>query len=371
MAAAQKSLNASLGLMSGTSLDGIDLALLLSDGAEAISFRRDGFVPYDAPTRDLLRGVLDAAVEWPTAQLKNPSDWPDILHQAEQAVTAAHLAAVQGFVRDTDNLELIGFHGQTITHRPDEAFTLQIGDGQALAHQLGCDVIGQFRRADMQNGGQGAPLAPLFHAALLGDNRPQAVLNLGGVGNISWLGRGDEILAFDTGPANALIDDWVNEKTGTAFDKDGALATAGEVDAAALATLMAHDYFAKQPPKSLDRLSFPTHAIQGLSLEDGAATLTAFTAAAVALGLEHCPAKPARLILCGGGRHNKTLCAMLAERCGVDIVDCDALGWRGDRLEAQAFSCLAVRALNRLPLSRPETTGAAQPCTGGALYVAG
>lgn len=379
MAAAEKSLKASLGLMSGTSLDGVDLALLVTDGAAAIAFQRDGFVPYDAPTRALLRDVLAEAVQWPTARLKNPADWPPMLRAAEEAVTAAHIAAVRGFVAETDNLELIGFHGQTITHRPDEAFTLQIGDGQALAYSLGCNVVGQFRRADMQNGGQGAPLAPLFHAALVGDDRPQAVLNLGGVGNISWLGSkkstktgtDDDMLAFDTGPANALIDDWVGDKTGAPFDQDGALAAAGDVDATALATLMAHDYFAKPPPKSLDRLSFPTHAIQDLSCEDGAATLTAFTAEAVAHGLGHCPAKPARLILCGGGRHNKTLCTMLAERCGLEIVDCDALGWRGDSLEAQAFAWLAVRALNGLPLSRPETTGVRQACSGGELYKAG
>jgi anhydro-N-acetylmuramic acid kinase len=227
----------------------------------------------------------------------------------------------------------------------------------------------------MENGGQGAPLAPLFHGALVGDDRPQAVLNLGGVGNITWLGtdaaRDDDMLAFDTGPANALIDDWVRARTGAAFDQDGALAAAGQLDRAALAGLMAHDYFDKPPPKSLDRLSFPIDAIKALSAEDGAATLTAFTAQAVAQGLDHCPAKPARLIVCGGGRHNKTLCAMLAERCGVDIIDCDALAWRGDSLEAQAFAWLAVRALNGLPLSRPETTGVAQPCTGGVVYKSG
>jgi anhydro-N-acetylmuramic acid kinase len=179
------------------------------------------------------------------------------------------------------------------------------------------------------------------------------------------------MLAFDTGPANALIDDWVRARTGAAFDQDGALAAAGQLDRAALAGLMAHDYFDKPPPKSLDRLSFPIDAIKALSAEDGAATLTAFTAQAVAQGLDHCPAKPARLIVCGGGRHNKTLCAMLAERCGVDIIDCDALAWRGDSLEAQAFAWLAVRALNGLPLSRPETTGVAQPCTGGVVYKSG
>jgi anhydro-N-acetylmuramic acid kinase len=196
------------------------------------------------------------------------------------------------------------------------------------------------------------------------------VLNLGGVANITWLGADDIILAFDTGPANALIDDWVATKTGRAFDKDGALAAAGEVDADALAALLAHDYFTQKPPKSLDRLSFDRGAIEALSPEDGAATLTAFTAQAVARGLAHCPKKPTRLILCGGGRHNKTLCAQLADACGVEIMDCDALNWRGDSLEAQAFAWLAVRSLNGLPLSQPETTGVAAPCSGGEFYKA-
>lgn len=371
---AEKSLKTSLGLMSGTSLDGIDLAVLVTDGASVIDFQRDGFVAYDEATRALLRAILDEATQWETAQLQNPATWPLQLKQAEAAVTQAHIAAVQEFLTTNERPDIIGFHGQTISHRPDEGFTLQIGDGQALADKLACDVVGQFRQNDMQHGGQGAPLAPLFHAALVGASSTaltaQAVLNLGGVANITWLGADDTILAFDTGPANALIDDWVATKTGRAFDKDGALAAAGEVHADALAALLAHDYFAQKPPKSLDRLSFDRSAIDALSPADGAATLTAFTAQAVARGLAHCPEKPTRLILCGGGRHNKTLCAQLADACGVEIMDCDALNWRGDSLEAQAFAWLAVRSLKGLPLSQPETTGVAAPCRGGELYKA-
>ena len=360
-----------LGLMSGTSLDGIDLALLKTDGAAEIDFMRDGFVAYAPELRALLRGVLDAAADWPTAQLKNPDDWPSQLNEAAAAVTQAHIAAVEGFLEPDSAPALIGFHGQTISHRPAEGFTLQIGDGQALAAATGSDVVGQFRLNDMRHGGQGAPLAPLFHAALAGEARPQAVLNLGGVGNITWLGADDAMLAFDTGPANALIDDWVGAHSGQAYDIDGALAAKGKVDEAALAALMAHPYFDAPPPKSLDRLAFPTDAVSALDVADGAATLTAFTAASVARGLAFCPQPPQRLILCGGGRHNKTLAAMLGAQCGVEILDCDALGWRGDSLEAQAFAWLAVRSQNALPLSRPETTGVAEPVSGGVLYQAG
>lgn len=360
----------SLGLMSGTSLDGVDLALLRSDGAALIETGRHGFLAYDDETRGVLRAALDMARALPTPVLVDRALWPEALVAAEALVTQAHIAAVQDFVTDADAPEIIGFHGQTIAHRPDEGMTLQIGDGEALAAVLGIDVVGQFRLADVAAGGQGAPLAPLYHAALAGPARPQAVLNLGGVGNLTWLGDNDAILAFDTGPANALIDDWVHDKFGKAYDADGALAAAGQVNEDALAALMAHPYFERPGPKSLDRLDFDISPITGLSPEDGAATLTAFTAQSVARGLAHCPTKPMRLILCGGGRHNKTLCAMLAARADVGVVDCDVLGWQGDALEAQAFAWLAIRHVNGLPLSRPETTGVAQPTQGGELYQA-
>ena len=356
-----------LGLMSGTSLDGIDMAVLETDGAAHIKLQRDGFVPYSDATRDLLRQLLDDTVAWPTEKMTNRADWPDMLLEAEQAVTRAHLAAVQEFMGEGE-VALIGFHGQTISHRPDEGFTLQIGDGQALADELQTDVVAQFRLADMAAGGQGAPLAPLFHAALAGEERPLGVLNLGGIGNLTWLGADDAILAFDTGPANALLDDWVKQKTGAPYDKDGALAMRGAVDEATLATLMTHAYFDAKPPKSLDRLSFDGAAVLTLSDADGAATLTAFTAEAVARGLAHCPEPPSKVIMCGGGRHNKALLDMLRARAQIEFIDCDVLGWHGDSLEAQAFAWLAMRSVRKIPLSRPETTGVSEPLSGGILF---
>ena len=358
----------SLGLMSGTSLDGVDMALLRSDGELLIEAGRHGFVAYDDETRGVLRAALDMASELPTPVLADRALWPEALVAAEALVTQAHIAAVQDFLTDADAPEIIGFHGQTIAHSPDEAMTLQVGDGEALAAALGIDVVGQFRLADVAAGGQGAPLAPLYHAALAGPARPQAVLNLGGIANLTWLGEGETMLAFDTGPANALIHDWVLDKTGKAYDADGALAAAGTVNEAAVAALMAHPFFETKPPKSLDRLAFDMSPVAGLSLEDGAASLTAFSAESIARALAHCPEKPMRLILCGGGRHNKTLCAMLAARCDIGVVDCDVLGWHGDALEAEAFAWLAIRHVNGLPLSRPETTGVSQPTQGGELY---
>jgi anhydro-N-acetylmuramic acid kinase len=354
--------------MSGTSLDGIDLALLRTDGERLLEAGRHGFVAYDDETRKTLRAALDVARDLPTQVLTDLAFWPDVLVAAEALVTQAHIAAVQDFIKPEDALALISFHGQTIAHRPDEAMTLQIGDAQALAAALAVDTVGQFRLNDMKHGGQGAPLAPLYHAALAGPARPQAVLNLGGIANISWLGEGDALLAFDTGPANALIDDWVLDKTGAAYDADGALAASGTVNEAALAALLLHPFFEAAPPKSLDRLAFDCEPVRGLSDADGAATLTAFTAASIARALAQCPAKPMRLILCGGGRHNQTLAKMIAAYGDIGVVDCDVLGWQGDALEAQAFAWLAVRSVKGLALSRPETTGVAEAVSGGILF---
>ena len=367
-----------LGLMSGTSLDGIDIAVLHTDGAQHIQPAADGFFAYDDALRQELRALLTWMAELPTAVLADMALWPDRLVAADAQVTQVHIEAVTQFLNRHNNLsiDIIGFHGQTVAHRPAEAFTLQIGDGQAMAAALGINVVARFRQADMAAGGQGAPLAPLYHAALLeGEAARQdaeAVINLGGIANITWC-RADDILAFDCGPANALIDDWVMRHSGAAFDKDGALAAQGEVNETALAALLAHPYFAAPPPKSLDRLDFDALSVDALSVDalsaaDGAATLTAFTAMGIAKALDLCPKKPQRLILCGGGRHNSTLRRMMAAYCGVDIVDCDSLGWRGDALEAQLFGWLAVRSFYGLPLSRPETTGVTQPTSGGVLY---
>ena len=377
MSRAAESPLTALGLMSGTSMDGIDIALLHTDGEQHIHAGADGFTAYSAADRAVLRAALDIAARLPTPVLADMALWPDELIAADACVTDLHISAVTDFLHQhglqNSAVDLIGLHGQTVIHRPDEGFTLQIGDAQALAGAVNIDVVAQFRHADMAAGGQGAPLAPLFHNALVqnalvGAERPQAVLNLGGIANLSWFGADDALLAFDTGPANALIDDWMAAHGGAAFDKDGALAAQGAVDETALSALLDNAYFAQRPPKSLDRLAFDRQPVVALSAGDGAATLTAFTAHSIALGLAQCPAMPTQLILCGGGRHNKTLCAMLAQLVPCTLVDCDALGWHGDALEAQLFAWLAVRSRYGLPLSRPETTGVKTPISGGVLF---
>ena len=259
-------------------------------------------------------------------------------------------------------VDVIGFHGHTILHRPEERRTWQIGDGALLARLTGIDVVCDFRTADIAAGGQGAPLVPLFHAGLAAAlEKPLAILNIGGVANVTWLGGDGAVLAFDTGPGNALIDDWALRHTGQPIDRDGALARHGHIDAARLAEFLAHPFFDRKPPKSLDRDDFARFADPDLSAADGAATLTAMTASAVARGAEHFPAAVRRWLVAGGGRHNPILMAALRQRLGVPVEPVEAVGWDGDALEAQAFAYLAVRSLDGAPLSLPSTTGVERP----------
>ncbi len=349
-----------LGLMSGTSLDGIDAALVETDGIGAIRLRGALTVPYENELRTRLRRILG----------RRQADGTTLA--VERDLTLAHAAAVRRLLArcavSPRTVRVIGFHGHTLYHAPERGETWQLGDGILLAGETGIDVVCDFRSADVAAGGEGAPLVPVFHAALAaGLERPLAVLNLGGVANVTWIGPGDELLAFDTGPGNALIDDWVVARTGAPFDRDGGLAARGRVDEAYVAALLGDPYFSRRPPKSLDRNAFARASPTHLSTEDGAATLTAFTAAAVARAVTHFPRPARRWLVTGGGRHNASLMAELANRLEMPVEPVEAIGWDGDALEAEAFAFLAVRALRGLPLSYPATTGVSAPCPGGRL----
>jgi anhydro-N-acetylmuramic acid kinase len=266
-------------------------------------------------------------------------------------------------------VEVVGFHGQTVAHRPAAGWTWQIGDGAAMAAALKLPVVDDFRSADVAAGGQGAPLLPVYHRALLaGATLPVAVLNLGGVANITFIGSDGTLVAFDTGPANGLVDDWMAAETGKAYDAEGAFAAIGSIDDSVLAGMLDNPWFDLAPPKSLDRADFTIQPARGLLPVDGAATLTAFTAATVALALRHLPEKPTRLIVAGGGRHNLTMMAMLADACEMPVEPIEALGQNGDATEAEGFAYMAVRSLKGLPISFPGTTGAPQPMTGGRYH---
>jgi anhydro-N-acetylmuramic acid kinase len=353
-----QNLHRAIGLMSGTSLDGIDVAFIESDGKSEVATGPWLTMPYDHALREALRGTLGG---------KGP------VADVERALTEAHAAAVKRLLERhaIEGVELIGFHGHTILHDPARCRTWQIGDGALLARLTGIDVVCDFRSADVAAGGEGAPFAPIFHAALGAKlERPLAVVNIGGVANVTWIGEGEDgaLLAFDTGPGNAPIDDWVRGRTGSAADYNGALAAAGRIDEAQVQRFLQHPYFARRPPKSLDRDEFASFAVGNLSTEDGAATLTAISAAAIAQSFAHFPEPPRRVLVTGGGRHNPVLMQMLAARLGRPVAPVEAVGWEGDAIEAQAFAYLALRSRAGLPLSFPGTTGVPRPMSGGVLH---
>lgn len=349
-----------LGLMSGTSVDGVDVAMIETDGEGVSGFGPGLTVPYGDAVRRQIRAVFGA--ERPDARTD----------EVEQAVTAAHVEAVHLWSAThgiaPSALDVIGFHGQTITHRPERRFTWQIGSGAALAKALGVRVVNDLRSADVDAGGQGAPLVPVFHAALARDlERPLAVVNIGGVANVTWIGSEGALLAFDTGPGNGPIDDWCARRAGLRFDTDGGLAARGRVDRTRLERFCEHRYFARRPPKSLDRADFNDKWAEGLSVADGAATLTRASARAIALAARHFPSPVRQWVIAGGGARNPVLLAAIAQETGDRVVTAPSLGWDGDALEAQAFAFLAVRSLRGLPLTFPGTTGAPRPLTGGRL----
>jgi anhydro-N-acetylmuramic acid kinase len=364
-----------IGLMSGTSMDGIDIAVIETDGETVRRFGPSAVHFYREADERALRAAMEAA-----PAMRARDERPGVIGEAEKAVTALHASAVNTFLAangiDRASIDVVGFHGQTILHRPAERLTVQIGDGAALAREIGLPVVYDLRAADVAAGGQGAPLVPVYHRALarmLNKPHPIAVLNLGGVANITFIDGDGDPIACDTGPANALIDDFMRERTGDVLDKDGAAAAAGRVDEAAVAKLLTHPFFAQRCPKSLDRNDFRAwvaeHAgLKDKSTEDGAATLTMLTAASVARVVAQLPRAPKSWIAVGGGASNPTLMRMLAEQLAPAVVETGRqVGWSEAALEAQAFAFLAVRSLKGLPLTFPSSTGVPQAMTGGVL----
>ena len=352
-----------IGLMSGTSLDGIDAAIIETNGDEITAFGASVELPYSDRFRDQLRVFLGHE---PVENNETRSVVAELTHLHANAV---------GALLEKENLNaadvgVIGFHGQTVFHDPAAGKTCQIGDGAQLARTTGVRVINDFRSADVAAGGEGAPLAPVYHVALSRSlERPVAILNIGGVANVTWVSPDGGAVAFDTGPGNALIDDWVHLKTNRIMDEGGQLARRGTVDMEVLERLLDQPYFDRPYPKSLDRDAFSFGTVVHLSAEDGAATLTAFTAHAVARASSQLPAPPLRWLVCGGGRHNQVLMGNLRRVLDVPVEPVEAVGWRGDALEAQAFAFLAVRSLYGQAISYPQTTGVAKPTAGGVCHL--
>ena len=351
-----------VGLMSGTSLDGIDCALIETNGQDQtkpVAFKTYSYTPQE---RDQIKKALGHST--------NNKD----VQNAADIITKTHINITKDFIKHSGKTpDIIGFHGQTIFHDPAIKKTWQIGDPQALADALQVNVVADMRQNDIAAGGQGAPLLPLCHQSFAQNvTKPVVILNLGGVANITWLGTQEhEILAFDTGPANALIDDLVRDKTNNKqeYDTDGKLAQTGTADQALLTKWLGHSFFTKKPPKSLDRDEWNINEVYALPLEDAAATLSEFTIQSIRTALEkHLPAQPAALYVTGGGRHNHYIMKRLKQEFSYPVAPVEDLGWNGDGLEAQGFAYLAVRSLLGLPLTLPQTTGVPSPMTGGTLY---
>ncbi len=357
------------GFMSGTSLDAVDAAMILTDGTRVLEFGPVAECKYTVEERAVLQAAVTAARAW-SWQGKAPD-----FSAALEVLTRTHKEAWDKMLDGWDGPlpAIAGVHGQTVLHRrPVDGMlgaTLQILDAAGLQAALGVPLAYDFRSADVAAGGEGAPLAPIYHKALLARSGYQnaAALNLGGVANITLCEADGTLLAFDTGPANGPIDEWVEGHGGGTYDKDGALAGAGRVHQGLLDQLLDHPYFDETPPKSLDRYDFNANLVRGLTIEDGAATLAALSAGAVARGFEHASDTPAQLIACGGGRHNPVLMAMIEKACPCPVISAEQAGWRGDSIEAEAFAYLAVRTLRGLPISFPGTTGVDEAMRGGRM----
>jgi len=346
-----------LGLMSGTSLDGIDAAIIKTDGHSITYFGPFESKAYTENFKDRLRAVLGKQKVSPVL---------------EKDLTYQHAALLGELYAKYEQLSLeidvIGFHGHTIHHDPNQHFTLQVGDGDLLAELLNTTVVSNFRSADILAGGQGAPLTPIYHKALAKKfSDTTVIVNIGGVANVSFI-NDKALLAFDTGPGNAPIDDLMRKKVGVAYDKDGEVARQGQINKKILAKLLTHSYFSEEPPKSLDRNQFDFSCVNDLAIEDAAATLVAFTVETIALSLEYFPETNTRWLATGGGRHNSFMMDELSKRLGLKVVPVEDVGWNGDAVEAQAFAFLAVRSLLNLPLSFPSTTGVRVALTGGDIH---
>ena len=371
-----KTIRTAIGLMSGTSMDGIDIALLRTDGENVVERGPSMGIPYEPAFRDRLKQALVDARDL-TDRTARPGD----LAAIERNLTLRHAVALSDFLyrheMSPGKIDVIGFHGQTVLHRPDEALTVQLGDGALLAQMTGIPVVYDMRANDMVHGGQGAPLIPVYHAALsasAGQALPTVFVNIGGISNLTFVGRNGEVVAYDSGPGNTLIDQWVEMHTGAAFDQDGEIASTGEVLPSLADRYLGNPFFSSNQRRSLDRNDFLPPEIGEADLADGARTLAHVTAAAILKSAKHLPEPPALYIVCGGGRLNRVIMQDLLDLArgqNATVIAAEEAGFDGDAMEAEAWAYLAVRSLLNLPLSFPGTTGVAAPVSGGILSMPG
>ncbi len=360
--------------MSGTSMDGIDVALLKTDGESEVSPLAGSFFPYTPDIRKMLEQSLKSA-----SDIKDREERPGNLAAVEQEITRLHSEAVSIFLQENslqeEQIDVLGFHGQTVLHRPENGLTLQLGDGDALAVKTGIKTVYDMRNNDMMHSGQGAPLVPVYHQALsqrlpqeFSGITPVAFVNIGGISNITFVG--DELLAFDSGPGNSLIDQWVQQQVGISHDQGGMIAAEGKTDPELVEQYLADPFFSKPLPKSLDRTDFTLPQNRTSSVENVARSLAHLSARAIFASLEHLPQEPQLWVICGGGRHNPHIMGdlrKLAKTHDTCVISSEEAGFDGDSMEAEAWAYLAVRALKGLPLTFPGTTGVHHAVTGGRI----
>ncbi len=366
-------LKTAIGLMSGTSMDGIDVALVRTDGEAVVERGAFLSVPYEPAFRDRLKQALDEA-----KAISKREERPGDLLRMERDLTLRHAEAVKLFLDHQRlspvDVDLIGFHGQTVLHRPDEGLTVQLGDGQLLAKETGIPVVHDMRANDMVHGGQGAPLVPVYHQALAhalpAEQWPVCFVNIGGISNLTFLDRDGTIIGFDSGPGNTLIDQWVEAHAGIPYDDGGRIASEGTVIMALAERYLDNLFFTAPTRRSLDRNDFRPPEGHEAELSDGARTLAHVSAAAILKSSGHLPSSPKTYVICGGGRLNRSIMADLARLAGeqaAEVLSAEAAGFDGDAMEAEAWAYLAVRSAKGLTLTFPGTTGVKSSVSGGVL----
>ncbi len=351
-----------IGLMSGTSLDGIDAALIKCEGGKICSFGEAVFLPYHDDDKIIFKSALKEA-----ALLKKICQNNSVINDAEVRITALHIKAVLILLAknnlQAEDIKVVGFHGQTVLHMPDKALTWQIGLGELLAKTVKIPVINDFRTFDVLNGGQGAPLVPIYHLVLINSLKnpayPAVILNIGGVGNVTYISgvEPEKMIAFDTGAGNALLDDYVSSNGRGSMDVDGSFSASGNVNEKLLKLWLSHPFFALKAPKSLDRNSFKLTGLEEMSFEGSAATIAAFTCHSIKIAESLFPKTPAVWYVTGGGRHNKFMMSLLQKLLKGKVEKIEKINGCGERLEAEAFAYLALLILEERPISFPKTTG--------------
>jgi len=368
----------SIGLMSGTSTDGIDVSIIRSDGEQFIELVDDMYLKYE----DRLKSKLIKIISLCTSK-EHFTKIAEKIKELEKEITQIHSKASQLIMKKNKNIniDLIGFHGQTIIHKPKDGYSLQIGDAQLLSNFTNTTVISDFRKNDILNGGQGAPLSPIYHQLILTKIKsklPSAVINVGGISNITYVDEFNKMFSFDIGPGNCLIDQWVRYKTNREFDKDGVIANSGKVNQYILNKYLGDPYYKKKFPKSLDIKDFDLKDLEDISFEDGCATLSMLTVKSIVSAINNFKNQPNLILFAGGGRKNKYIFNKIKEEFGNSIMLIDdfnlkgdfSAGLNGDFIESQAFAYLAIRSYLKKNITFPNTTGVNKPCSGGLVYKA-